>query len=73
MTSKASPNENRCNNFPTKIPTKILGNAGRLGIFTFEEFPHESGCNHLHLAQIPEPPSGVPVAANPKNQFPVIS
>jgi hypothetical protein len=39
---------NRCKNFLTNF----LGNAGRIGIFAFEEFPHESGSKPLSLAQI---------------------
>jgi hypothetical protein len=42
------PHENRCKNFSTKL----LGNAGRIGIFAFEEFSHESGRKPLSLAQI---------------------
>jgi len=42
------PHKNRCKNFSTKF----LGKAERMAIFSFEEFPHESGRKPLFLAQI---------------------
>jgi hypothetical protein len=49
LTSKAStPKESAARRFFKRI----LGNAGRIGIFALEEFPHESGSKPLSLAQI---------------------
>ena len=44
----ALPTESAARNFPVKF----LGNAGRMGIFAFEDFSHESGRKPLFLAQI---------------------
>jgi hypothetical protein len=49
LNSKAPPGRNRA---PNDFPTKLLGNADRIAIFVFEEFPHECGRKPLSLAQI---------------------
>jgi hypothetical protein len=58
----------RENNFlAIRFFQSILGNAGRIGIFAFEEFPHESGSKPLSLAQIRR--LEVPVSLfSPKNR-----